>query len=67
MSWNGATNLARWQVLLGTARDELHPTAAAKKSGFETAIPLGGDGSYLAVQALDRNGKVLAVSKTVKR
>jgi hypothetical protein len=37
------------------------------KSGFETGIPLPATGKDIAVQALDANGKVLAVSKTLKR
>jgi hypothetical protein len=40
---------------------------AAAKSGFETGIQLPADGKYVAVQALDASGKVLAVSKTLKR
>jgi hypothetical protein len=67
VSWNGATNVKRWQVLLGDSNDELRAAATAKKSGFETAIPLSGDRDYVAVQALDSNGRVLAVSKTLKR
>ena len=47
-------DVTRWQVLLGDReRRPATATAAAKKSGFETAIPLGGDGNYVAVQALD--------------
>jgi Arylsulfotransferase (ASST) len=67
VSWNGATNVARWQVMLGQANDDMHVSNTAPKRGFETGIPLGGDGQYVAVQALDAKGKVLAVSKTVKR
>jgi len=67
VSWNGATNVARWQVITGKVNDDLHVTTTAKKSGFETAIPAGGDDSYVAVQALDAKGNVLAVSKTLKR
>ena len=67
VSWNGATNVKRWQVILGKTNDDMHVTNTAPKQGFETAIPLGGDGKYIAVQALDKSGKVLAVSKTLKR
>jgi hypothetical protein len=67
VSWNGATNVARWQVMLGETNDDMHVTRTAPKRGFETAIPLGGDGKYVAVQALDGKGRVLAVSKTLKR
>ena len=67
VSWNGATDVARWQVLTGGSSDGLKAGPGAPKSGFETAIQLPADGKYVAVQALDANGKVLAVSKTLKR
>ena len=67
VSWNGATNVARWQVLTGGSSDGLKVGPAAAKSGFETAIQLPAGGKYVAVQALDSGGKVLAVSKTLKR
>jgi hypothetical protein len=37
------------------------------KTGFEAGIPLPADGKYVAVQAVDADGKVLAVSKTLQR
>ena len=67
VSWNGATEVQRWQVLTGAASDDLKAGPAAAKSSFETAIQLPADGKYVAVQALDASGKVLAVSKTLKR
>jgi Arylsulfotransferase (ASST) len=67
VSWNGATEVRRWQVLTGDASDDLSAGPAAAKSGFETAIALPAGGKYVAVQALDAGGKVLAVSKTLKR
>jgi outer membrane protein assembly factor BamB len=67
VSWNGATDVARWQVLAGEANDDLAVVATVKKSGFETAIPFRASGSYIAVQALDSNGKVIGVSRTLKR
>jgi Arylsulfotransferase (ASST) len=67
VSWNGATDVTKWQVLTGDAKDDLATAAAVPKSGFETAIALPAKGRYLAVQALDANGRVLAVSKTLQR
>jgi hypothetical protein len=67
VSWNGATNVTRWRLLAGGSNDALHPTATVKKAGFETAIPLPASASYVAVRALDRNGKVLATSRTLKK
>lgn len=67
VSWNGATDVARWQVLAGQTRGDLAPVATARKGGFETAIPFSARGAYLAVRALDRHGRILGVSRTVKR
>jgi hypothetical protein len=67
VSWNGTTEVKRWQVLTGDASDDLSAGPATAKSGFETAIALPAGGKYVAVQALDAGGKVLAVSKTLKR
>jgi hypothetical protein len=67
VSWNGATDVAQWRVLEGHAGAKLRATSAVGKRGFETAIPLAGNGTYVAVQALGSGGKVLAVSKTLKR
>jgi hypothetical protein len=67
-SWNGATEVGRWQVLVGEANDDLAVVASATKSGFETPIrfraPAGA--KFIAVQALDRAGEVLGVSPTVE-
>jgi len=63
-SWNGATEIARWQVLVGNANDDFLVVAAAAKTGFETAIPFRAAGRFIAVQALDRKGDVLGVSST---
>jgi hypothetical protein len=65
VSWNGATNVKRWRVLRGDSRDDMRARAAVAKRGFETAIPLGRVGRYVAVQALGADGRVLAVSKTL--
>jgi hypothetical protein len=68
-SWNGATNVAGWQVLAGPTPATLAPVApVAPKTGFETAIaiPAPATGHYLAVQALDGAGAVIGVSATIK-
>jgi hypothetical protein len=72
-SWNGATEVASWNVLVGAAPTSLKPVASAAKTGFETAIPLAQGtpaqavaGDYVAVQALNAGGTVLASSPTVK-
>jgi hypothetical protein len=67
VSWNGATDVRHWRLMTGNNRDALTAGAMVLKSGFETGIPLPANGKYVAVQALDANGKILAVSKTLQR
>ncbi len=66
VSWNGATEVASWRVLAGPSSSALAPVASATKNGFETTITAPSPGPYVAVQALDSTGAVLAVSATVK-
>ncbi len=65
-SWNGATNVASWQVLGGASATTLAPVAKAARAGFQTTIPVPAPSAYVAVQALDSSGAVLATSATVK-
>ena len=66
VSWNGATEVASWRVLAGSSPSALAPVTSAAKSGFQTMITAPSAGPYVAVQALDSSGAVLAVSATVK-
>jgi hypothetical protein len=65
VSWNGATEVARWQVLAGRSRDELRPFRTVRKRGFETAAPAPGT-PWLAVRALDRSGRTLGTSRIIR-
>ncbi|MFL5885098.1 MAG: arylsulfotransferase family protein [Thermoleophilaceae bacterium] len=65
-SWNGATDVASWQVLAGTSPDALSPVANAPWTGFETAIPLGSAQPWIQVRALDASGAVLGTSQAVR-
>lgn len=65
-SWNGATQVASWQVLAGPSAKQLVPVTAAARVGFETAITTPGPAPYVAVQALESAGGVLGTSKTIK-
>jgi hypothetical protein len=68
-SWNGATEVAAWQVLAGSSPTTLAAVmASAPKTGFETAIPLAArvGSTYVAVQPLNASGAVIGVSPTVK-
>lgn len=65
-SWNGATEIAHWQVLSGTSTKTLEPVALVPKTGFETAITTHAKGPYVAAAALDIHGKRLGVSAPVR-
>jgi hypothetical protein len=67
VSWNGSTDVTRWRLLVGTANDDLTAVRTVPKTGFETAIPLGRKGTYVAVQALGARGRVLGTSTTLRR
>src|SRR5215212_4402706 len=65
-SWNGATEVATWEVLAGSGSDRLKPAGSAPRKGFETAITFQTDEPYVAVKARDRSGRVLGASKALK-
>jgi hypothetical protein len=65
VSWNGATEVARWRVLSGPSASRLTPLQTVRKNGFETPIRLKKSSAFYAVRALDRNGKVLGTSAAV--
>jgi hypothetical protein len=67
VSWNGATEVDRWELLVGASADGLHRAATVAKKGFETAIPIPSGGAFLAVRALARSGEVLGSSGMLKR
>jgi hypothetical protein len=64
-SWNGATEVARWRVLGGTNATNLTPIEAVPRHGFETKATLFATKPFLAVEALDAQGRVLAQSAVV--
>ena len=65
-SWNGATEVASWQVLAGASPTALTVVASAPKHGFQTSIALTSAPAYLAVQALNAAGAVIGRSPTIK-
>jgi hypothetical protein len=67
VSWNGATEVRKWQLLAGPRKKALRPVRTVFKKGFETAIPLSGDAQWVAVRALDRRDRSLARSAAVPR
>ena len=61
-SWNGATTVARWQVLAGTGTGALKPVRSTANRGFETRIEVRSSATRFAVRALNARAKVLATS-----
>jgi hypothetical protein len=65
-SWNGATEVASWQLLGGASAESLAPLATAPNSGFETSLRTPGPEAYVEVQALNGAGSVIGTSAAVK-
>jgi hypothetical protein len=65
-SWNGATEVAAWEVLAGLSPDGLEPLGSVPKDGFETAILARSAKPYVAVRAKDRSGRVLGASEPIE-
>jgi hypothetical protein len=75
-SWNGATDVASWQLLGGSDAAHLSVISTTPRSGFETAIGLGSGcpwgamcptlkANLFEVRALSASGRVLGTSKAV--
>jgi hypothetical protein len=60
-SWNGATDVTRWELLAGPRPDALQPVDNRPRAGFETTLSARTDEPYVAVRALDGD-RVLATS-----
>ncbi|MGO9205626.1 MAG: arylsulfotransferase family protein [Candidatus Limnocylindrales bacterium] len=61
-SWNGATEVDRWEILAGSDPSAMASVAVAPSTGFETAILLATAAPLLRVRALDPEGAVLGMS-----
>jgi hypothetical protein len=66
VSWNGATDVATWQVLAGPDPNQLEPVGSAPKRGFETAVTVNTAEPYVAVQARSATGRVLGSTEAVR-
>jgi hypothetical protein len=64
-SWNGDTRTTSWQVLAGPTAQQLKSVASATRDGFETSIETPGPEPFVAVQALNATGEVIATSRTI--
>jgi Arylsulfotransferase (ASST) len=65
-SWNGATEVASWEVLAGASADALTRVSEGRRTGFETLLSAPGTAQFVAVRALDASGGVLGSSAAVR-
>jgi hypothetical protein len=66
VSWNGATGVARWQLLAGPSPNRLRPVRSVRRAGFETRIELPRGVKTVAVRGLDRTGRALRMSRALR-
>lgn len=66
VSWNGATEVARWRLLAGQRAARLAEVASVERTGFETAIAFTGPATLVQAEALDASGRVLGRSRRVR-
>ncbi|MCZ2837186.1 arylsulfotransferase family protein [Modestobacter sp. VKM Ac-2985] len=59
VSWNGATEVDSWRLVAGDDEVSAEAGQPVPRSSFETRLPVDGDPAYLAVEALDADGRVL--------
>jgi hypothetical protein len=64
-SWNGATDVSSWRVLMGMKPRGLSAVMTVPKAGFETAITVVSTATHVAVEALGAGGQVLSRSRTI--
>ena len=66
VSWNGATEVAAWQLLAGPTAAALTVADKAPRQGFETAFAAPKGMRFAAAVALDRHGNQLGRSETIR-
>lgn len=67
VSWNGATEVARWRLRAGSGDAEGPVLATVARNGFETRIAFESNPHFgwVRAEALDRGGRVLGRSRVV--
>lgn len=65
-SWNGATGVSSWRVLAGKQPGSLTAQTTLADTAFESATTLLQKFEYVAVQALDANGRVIGSSRPTR-
>ncbi len=64
-SWNGATEVAAWEIVGGASRTSDDLVKVAPRTGFETSIPIPSAPAWLALHARDVQGNLLGSSEPV--
>jgi hypothetical protein len=65
-SWNGATEVANWEVLAGPGPGRLKLVTSVPPEGFETTISARTKEPYVAVRARDGSGRALGTSEVIE-
>ena len=65
-SWNGATEIATWEVLAGPDPEQLKYIGSVPRDGFESTIIAETSEPYVGVEAKDSADRVLGASRAVK-
>ncbi len=65
-SWNGATEVAEWEVLAGPGPDRLETVCSASRKGFETVISVETTEPYIGVRARDGSGEPLSTIRAIE-
>jgi hypothetical protein len=61
-SWNGATEVATWEISAGSSAATLKPVVSRPRSGFETRVTVPGAPRFVQARARDAAGRVLSTS-----
>jgi Arylsulfotransferase (ASST) len=65
-SWNGATEVATWEVLAGPDPQRLRSVGFVPRDGFESTITVVTAERYVGVHAKDSSGRVIGTSKAAE-
>lgn len=71
-SWNGATEVASWQILTGESASSLTTATTVPRSGFETSatlslpVSVSATSTFVETRALSSSGAVLASSAPLR-
>jgi hypothetical protein len=65
-SWNGATEVASWEILAGSSASTLVPVGSGPRTGFETRVTVPGVPAFVAARAKDAAGSVIGTSPAAR-